>query len=86
MIAVVVVTESDLNAEQTGGLVIEFCARLRRLIHRNGRERIAIVALLFERSRKRTTGQRQHGRKVSGVGDQSCETLLGFGGQTLIQQ
>jgi hypothetical protein len=48
MVAVVVVTESDLNAQQTDDLVIKFEARFGRLIHRDGRERVAIVALLFE--------------------------------------
>ena len=86
MIAVVVVTKSDLNAEIANGLRIEFRARLRRLVHRHGRKRVAIVTLLFERSRERTTSQREDRRKISGVGNQRGETLLGFSGQTLVQQ
>ena len=67
MIAVVVVAQSDLNAEIANSLRIELGARLRRFVHGHSRERIAIVTLLFERSRKRTTGQREHRRKISAL-------------------
>ena len=58
MIAVVVVTKSDLNAEIADSLRIELGARLRRLVHRHGRKRVAVVTLLFERSRAHN-GQRR---------------------------
>ena len=43
MIAVVVVAKTDLNAEITDRLIVEFGARFRRFIHCNCRQRIAIV-------------------------------------------
>ena len=67
MIAVVVVGKSDLNAKVTDRLIVELRARLGRFIHGNGRERIAIVALLLECDGKCTTRQRQNCRMIARI-------------------
>ena len=70
MIAVVVIGETDLYAQVAGRLIVEFGARFGRLIHRNGRQRIAIVALLLECRGKSATCKPQHCGMINSVCNQ----------------
>src|SRR6202008_1921505 len=86
MISVVVVCESDLDAKVTGTLIVKLCARFRRFIHRYSSERITIVSLLFERSRKRASGEGKYRWIVTSVRNQQRQTIFSFSRKTLVQQ
>ena len=65
MIAVVIVSQRDLNSQQNAERWVKLGARFRRFVHRDRIQRLTIIALHLKRDRQRAPRFGQKFRLIS---------------------